>query len=259
MSAPFCQHCITLHEIPGEPTGSQKDIAGVGCYVAQGSGNKGTVLLATDIYGLGIQNPKIIADTIAKQGGFQVVVPDVFKGDAISPNDFKLPKHSSEGPPSQEQQDANGKAMGDWVGRGHSPDETFPLLQKVLDAVKSEGPVGIIGYCYGGRLAATAAIKGLAPVVINHPAMLSPEEASQVQSNVLLNQADFDPMFSGEVKETWNEVLKKNGKLSSLSKTYPSTVHGFGCRPDLSQAELKTAYEQALANSVAFFKENLTA
>lgn len=42
--------------------------------------------------------------------------------------------------------------MGDWVGRDHSPDHTFPLLQKVYDAVKADGPVGIIGYCYGEYL-----------------------------------------------------------------------------------------------------------
>lgn len=87
--------------------------------------------------------------------------------------------------------------------------------------------------------------------------MLSPEEASQVQSKVLLNMSELDPMFSGELKETWVDTLKKNGKLDSRSQTYPGTVHGHGCRPDLSKEDTKAAYEKSLSNSVAFFKENL--
>jgi len=160
---------------------------------------------------------------MASESGYRVIVPDLFLGDPIKPSDFFLPKHSAEGPPSQDVQDKNMAAMGEWVGRDHSPDHTFPLLQKVFDEVFKDGPVGIAGYCYGGRLAATAAIQGLAPVAIHHPAMLSPEEAGQVKSKVLLNMSELDPMFSGEVKDTWVKTLKENGKLDERSQTFPGT------------------------------------
>lgn len=85
MSAPkFCQHCYELPgELQGTPSGTQKNIGGAESYVAAGTGAKGTIILATDIFGLGIQNPKIVADTLAKESGFTVVVPDYFNGEPM--------------------------------------------------------------------------------------------------------------------------------------------------------------------------------
>lgn len=138
----FCQHCYELPgELQGETTGSVKDVGGVQSYVT-GSG-KATIVYATDIFGLGIKNPKIIADALAKESGFRVVVPDVFEGEPMKPEEFVLPKHTSEGAPADDQMQQNMSNMTAWVQKGHSPNESFPLTKKVIDAVKSEGPVGI--------------------------------------------------------------------------------------------------------------------
>jgi hypothetical protein len=66
----FCEHCIDLKELPGTPAGKDETIGGIPTYVSKGSNGKGSIVLATDIFGLGILNPKIVADKFSKQTGF---------------------------------------------------------------------------------------------------------------------------------------------------------------------------------------------
>lgn len=91
---------------------------------------------------------------------------------------------------------------------------------------------------------------------IYHAAMLEADEAKSVQKPVLLNMADFDPTFNG-VEEAWQSTLKEKNLLDSRSKKYPGTVHGFGCRPAKDKADTMAAYQEALSNTAAFFKQVL--
>ena len=256
--AKFCQHCYDLPgELSGKPTGSVKEVGGVPSYVTQPGSGKGTIILATDIFGLGISNPKIVADVLSSDSGFTVVVPDYFEGEPMKPEEFVLPSHSSEGPPSDDQMGKNMQNMTNWVQKGHSPNETFPLTKKVIDAVKSEGPVGIVGFCYGGKIAALAAEEPVVSgAVIYHPAMLEADEAQQVKVPVLLNMADFDPTFNG-VEDAWQKTLQEKKLLDSRSKKYSGSVHGFGSRPDQSKPDVMSAHKQALSSTADFFKQVL--
>lgn len=176
----FCQHCYELPgELKGKPSGSEIEIGGVPSYVSTPQSGKGTILLATDIFGLGISNAKIVADVLAQESGFTVVVPDYFEGEPMKPEvsearistrvfptlqpltnafeciqraasllqEFVFPKHTDEGTPSDEQMGANMQNMTQWVQKGHSPNETYPILKKVIEAVKGDGPVGVVGFC----------------------------------------------------------------------------------------------------------------
>lgn len=168
-----------------------------------------------------------------------------------------FPAHTEDGPPSDEQMQKNMGNMGAWVGKGHSPNETYPLTKKVIDAVKAHGPVGIVGFCYGGKIAGLAAQDGVVKsAAIYHAAMLEPEEASKVQVPVLLNMADWDPTFNG-VEEAWQKTLKENGHLDSRSKKYKGTIHGFGSRPHQDKPDVLAAHKEALTNTATFFKETL--
>lgn len=75
-----CPDCISGNPLPGSPKGTEEN----GAYFAQGSGQEETkdkaVVVLTDIFGIAIPNPKIIADTIADRTGFDVWVPDLFNG-----------------------------------------------------------------------------------------------------------------------------------------------------------------------------------
>ena len=77
-----CPSCIQGFILPGKPTGSiQPDFHNA--YFApapNGEPSKRAVLLFTDIFGLPLRNPMIMADTMAKELGCDVWVPDYFKG-----------------------------------------------------------------------------------------------------------------------------------------------------------------------------------
>ena len=80
-----CPDCISGNWLPGSPKGAEEN----GVYLAKGSNQEDTknkaVVVLTDIFGLSISNPKIIADTIAEQTGFDVWVPDLFNGASLRP------------------------------------------------------------------------------------------------------------------------------------------------------------------------------
>ena len=72
----FCEHCIDLKELPGTPSGKDETVGGIPTYVSKGSNGKASIVLATDIFGLGITNPKIVADKLSKQTGFTGEKPE---------------------------------------------------------------------------------------------------------------------------------------------------------------------------------------
>ncbi|KDN42416.1 hypothetical protein K437DRAFT_226252 [Tilletiaria anomala UBC 951] len=254
-SSAFCSHCIELNELPGKPTGHETEVVGVSSYVAKGS-KRGTIVIATDIFGLGIPNPMIIADNYAKESGFTTIVPDLFKKDPISPSDFQLKKHTNDSDPKPAEE--NFANFGKWLERGHGVEDTYPTFKKVVEAQAKEGPVAVIGYCYGGKLSSFAAqdaiVKG---AVINHPAMLEKGEASKIKTPILLITSETDPIFSEDVKNDWTDTLNKAGLLDSNSQTYSGAVHGHACRPDLTKPDIKHAYEDSFKNSVTFFNRVL--
>ena len=75
-----CPDCTSGSLLPGSPKGTEENRV----YLAKGSNQEDTkgkaIVIFTDIFGLSISNPKIIADTIAERTGFDVWVPDVFDG-----------------------------------------------------------------------------------------------------------------------------------------------------------------------------------
>jgi carboxymethylenebutenolidase len=75
-----CPDCTSGNLLPGTPKGTEEN----GVYFAKGSNQEDTkekaVLVFTDIFGLDVPNPKIVADIIAERTGFDVWVPDLFNG-----------------------------------------------------------------------------------------------------------------------------------------------------------------------------------
>lgn len=74
-----CEHCTQGYILPGEPTGTMLD-GHYYCAAPKGSTKSCAILVLTDIFGLDLKNPKIIADRLARQVRCDVWVPDVFDG-----------------------------------------------------------------------------------------------------------------------------------------------------------------------------------
>lgn len=253
----FCEHCIDLKELPGTPKGAEATIGGVKTYVAKGS-KTGSLVVATDIFGLGIVNPRIVADTFAEKTGFSVYVPDIFPGGPIDPKDFTMPAKASAGAPGEDVMGKNFENFGAWMNKGNSPDKTYQRYAAVVKEVSSTGPVGAIGYCYGAKLAVLAALdKSVKGIALYHASLLEPDEASKMTVPTLLNEAELDPLFSGDLKDTWEKTLKDKNLLDKRTKLYPNTVHGFGTRPDLNDPKVKAGYEDSVQATSQFFAEVL--
>lgn len=77
-----CPDCITGANLPGTPKGVLKDDGSYFAAAPEGgnSEHKRAVILLTDVFGLGLDNPKIMADYFAEQLQCDVWVPDIFAG-----------------------------------------------------------------------------------------------------------------------------------------------------------------------------------
>ena len=98
-----CDHCYQGYILEGEPQGEFFD----GAYLSPalkrksseesdssdedaGGGPSCAIVLLTDIFGLALKNPKIIADELAARVGCDVWVPDLFDG-AYAPPPLSRP------------------------------------------------------------------------------------------------------------------------------------------------------------------------
>lgn len=74
-----CPDCLTGAVLAGEPSGHIVD----GAYFApspNAGSSKEAIVLLTDIFGLALKNPKVLADRYAATLGCDTYVPDLFNG-----------------------------------------------------------------------------------------------------------------------------------------------------------------------------------
>jgi len=90
----LCEDCVRGYRIPGQPAGEMVDVGSQKAYLhvaprtkraasgpAGSTKGKSAVVILTDVFGLPVQNPKIIADSLSRKLGVDVYVPDIFNGD----------------------------------------------------------------------------------------------------------------------------------------------------------------------------------
>jgi len=138
-----------------------------------------------------------------------------------------------------------------------------------LGAVKDRpevkrGPIGTIGYCFGGRLAlvlAEALGPDLAAAVSLHPgAMVTAEPESphrnlgHVRARVYLGCCEEDAVFPPDAIESFRRALVTNHVVFE-SEVHPGTHHGYSL-PD-SAGYQRAAAERAWERTFALFGECL--
>lgn len=133
---PFCAKCLSGHLHTGEPSGSVKDFAGTPTYFAPPppSASKQTIVLLTDIFGVGLPNVRLVADEYAR-AGYNVIVPDILHGDSVAADALDH---------CQSKEDIF-KVLGSWFPN-HGPDTVTPVLDAVFAKLRSDGQkIGIVG------------------------------------------------------------------------------------------------------------------
>src|SRR6185369_14223039 len=130
-------------------------------------------------------------------------------------------------------------------------EDTLKDVQAAIDALKSGGKVGIIGYCWGGSLAfiGAARLSGLACAVGYYGGMIAghANEKPKVPTILIFGEQD------GGIPMTDVEKVKA-ARPEVKVYAYPAD-HGFSC--DERDSFDKSAHEKALNVSLAFLKQNL--
>ncbi|GAA5916577.1 protein AIM2 [Sporobolomyces salmoneus] len=246
MSLSSCCATGFIHE--GTPVGSIKEVGGVRTYVTLPKGDYDktkALLFFTDIFGVDtMPNGLLLADSFAANG-YATYVVDYLKGD----------------PASMEAYAAGKLDLGVWL-QSHSPKEVaLPLVDKVQDALKSEGVkrFGCVSFCYGGRVATDKVLNDTIDVAITaHPSLLQvPEDIEALNKKstpYLFNTASEDGMFTPELAKKSAEILNDNKAFTFIDY---EGGHGFAIRADPSDPKQRKSADDCFENSVGFLKKHL--
>jgi carboxymethylenebutenolidase len=117
------------------------------------------------------------------------------------------------------------------------------------------GRVGAIGFCYGGGIVNTMAVRipELAAAVPFYGAQPSAEDTARIKAPLLIHYAEFDPRIDAGWP-AWKEALDRY-HVRYREYKYPGTQHGFhnDTTPRYDEAAAKLAWSRTLA----FFAEHL--
>ncbi|EIW59789.1 alpha/beta-hydrolase [Trametes versicolor FP-101664 SS1] len=247
----LCDDCVKGVRHEGEPEGKIEKIGGVESYVATPTGEypkDKVVLLLTDVFGIPLNNNKLLADDFARNG-FRTVMPDLFQGDALPENALNDPTFDRAA----------------WMGK-HGPESWTPDIDAVVAALQAEGVtwIGTTGYCFGAPPAWRLALSGASKVtVVTHPSRLAiPEDLEAYRDGskapLLINSCEVDPMFGLEAQAKADEILGGGKFAPGYERTYwEGCTHGFAVRGDMSNPKIKAGKEGAFTATVKFYKKYL--
>jgi carboxymethylenebutenolidase len=208
----------------------------LGAYRADPTGSpKGAIVVIQEIFGVN-HHIRSVCDRLAKEG-YVAIAPSIF--DRIEPN----------------------------FQSGYSPDEVanarkfvanpdFPAMlrdaQAAIDAVKSVGPVGIIGFCLGGSIAYAAATKlaGLSAAVgyYGGAVVRFADDKPAVPTQLHFGEKDAGiPLSDVEA------IKSKRPEVEVF--IYPGAQHGFHC--DERASYDKASADIAWPRSLEFFGTHL--
>jgi len=264
---PLCENCLAGHYIPGEPAGKIIKLDDVEYYVATPrDANKlkegKVIVIFTDVFGIAINNNKLIADLLANEGGYTVYVPDIFNGELVAHDAIDLSK--SETPPTTFfQKFSVGLSFVPiipWFIR-HRQSVTQPIVDKVLHHLKNREDIkriGAVGYCFGGKYSILAGATDFVDVVAAvHPSMVGINDIKAITKPIAFLCAEHDQVFTEALRLQSEKALKEAAVVPHSFKVYPGTVHGFAARPNFGVPEIKSAFEDVHKQLIIHFDEYL--
>ncbi|EGV63676.1 hypothetical protein PSN45_004279 [Yamadazyma tenuis] len=222
-----------LHE--GTPAGSYSTVHGLDTYVTGDVTNKKILVIITDIFGYKLNNVLLLADQLAKLGGYKVLIPDIFDGDIfVAGNDVQA-----------------------WFPK-HSESIVAPIINDFLKKLKEdEKPtfLGGIGYCFGGKYVMQHLSKdgyfdaGATP----HPSLVVTADVEAIERPLLISTPYADQMFGNDLRRETEDILSKKEGLKWEITLFSGVTHGYSVRGDISQPQIKYAKEKTVMDQLAFF------
>jgi carboxymethylenebutenolidase len=207
-----------------------------GAYRADPAGApKGAVVVIQEIFGVN-HHIRSVCDRLAKEG-YVAIAPSIF--DRTSPN------FQSGYSPEEIAEARKFVANPDWAA-------LLRDTQAAIDAAKSVGPVGIIGFCLGGSIAYVAAtrLSGLKAAIGYYGGAIAhfADEKPKVPTQLHFGEKDVGiPLTDVET------IKAKRPDVEVI--IYPGAQHGFHC-------DERASYDKASAviawpRSMAFYAKHL--
>lgn len=228
--------CVAFNFHEGQSQGTHKEICGLDTYqVGTEHGNDKVLVIVTDVFGHKFNNVMLVADALAKQGKYQVLIPDILKGDPID------------------------RDLHEWL-KDHSPAETQQIVDKFLSALKKEWSpkfIGSIGYCFGAKFVINQLAKGgvIDAGAVAHPSFVDIEEVKAITKPILISAAEVDPIFPPELRfQTEQELAKLNGVRYQVD-LFSGVSHGYAVRGDVTIPAVKYAKEKTLNDHLVWFDQ----
>jgi len=233
-----------------EPKGKYITISGLKTYMTGPESASKAILVVADIFGFfeqTIQGADIISSSDPERK-YRVFIPDFFEG---SPADI------SWYPPQTEEQKQNLATFFQTTADFNKALSRIPGILEEANKLAEDGTGfktwGVVGYCWGGKIASLAAGKDtpFTAAVQCHPARVEAKDALNVTIPMAILASKDEP--AAEV-----QAYKDNLKVEYLVETWTTQVHGWmAARADLSDAEVKREYENGYKTVLAFLHEHL--
>ena len=151
--------------------------------------------------------------------------------------------------------DDEGKVMQKTLDKGKLLEDFIAAFGRLESDSSSNGKVGVVGFCYGGGVANSMAVRlpDLAASVPFYGRQPKAADVPKIKAPLLLHYAALDK----RINEGWPDyeaALKANGKQYT-AHIYPNVNHGF--HNDTTPRYDQAAAESAWSRTVAFFKQTL--
>ena len=226
------------------PSGTEVKLGGVNCYSVNPT-SKHVVIYSTDIFGYRFANNRQNADQIAA-GGFHVVVPDMFDGEAVTAEQLK--------------EKGMQWVQTEWIAR-NPREQRVAVHEHVVNAIRQQSAVDsvqAVGFCFGAPGVLQLYEKGLASAgVVAHPSGFTKDNAGRCNKPTLFNCAENDQAFTPDIRQQWEQTLK-DGNVPCKFVDYPGTKHGFAVRDDGSAVGV-AARQRAIEETIAWLKQHAKA
>ncbi|EME79812.1 uncharacterized protein MYCFIDRAFT_167590 [Pseudocercospora fijiensis CIRAD86] len=199
------------------------------------------ILYLTDIFGNGLLNNRLLADRLA-QSGYLVVMPDLFRGDAVPAEALSDPNSTFD--------------LTAWRSR-HPQSQIEGIIESAINTVRKDFKISRVagtGYCFGGKYVARflAEGRGLDAGFTAHPSATTEEEWGAVAGPISIAFGALDDANTAENRSKIESIFRSENKTYQTS-LYADAEHGFAVRTNLTDKKKAFAQESAYFQAVRWF------
>lgn len=199
------------------------------------------VLVSYDIFGFNAGGTREFCDKLAA-AGFAVAMPDYFRGNPWPEDNFP-PKEGFDG-------------FMTWVNgfSNESLATDVEVTRKHLIEKYNAQNIGLVSFCFGGKVAIPAATTGNFKACVScHGSLLNEEDGPKIQCPVLFMDAGSDPS-----RDPFMDALKaKPFGAECQAIKYDDMEHGWTIRGDRSNARVKECMDEAYAKAQAYLEKHV--